>query len=287
MRKMLGIIIGTLTIGLTVCFCLSACKGKKKNKALALKEAHNYSMGNKEREINQVLYFNDDNIFNTKEIINKIYVTNEEESKILQLQLNNVKKTGYTHKYDKTKYYSYNYSLTIPVISNDLYIDNAYFVINSDSKTFKINIGTFSIKYDEFLGNEEVLSLNALEGKCIHEPYQTLQYINIKIENKEYSNITINKMTMGSKIDLVKDESNELIMDSKNTNINETIIGYMEKEYKFYLSYKDMICLKESYITVEYTDDLGVHEQVFDTFNYYDNGYLIPNNDNVIYRIEF
>jgi hypothetical protein len=48
------------------------------------------------------------------------------------------------------------------------------------------------------------------------------------------------------------------------------------------LSYKDKYILKESYIEIVYNDTVSDKTIYIDTFNYYDNGYSLPDADDLI-----
>ena len=283
MKKILIMILSAITLLLVICLIINSCGNKKKDKVLSVNYANNYSLSNNERRINQVLYFTRDNIYNTTSLVSQISIIDDDLR--LNLKLNNIKKTSYTYKYDNDKYYSYVYDLTIPKIEGNLLFSNAKMEIVSDDKTLIVPIGVFELIYDDSTINN--INNNALSGLCAYNPYQTLSNVTMKLENKEFSNITIDKVTMGSFIDLVKDEKEEVIFDDKNIVIDEVIIGFMEKELKLYLSYKKRLVLKESFIIIEYSDSLGSHKEIIDTYNFYDNGYLLPNDRTLINKMEF
>ena len=94
-------------------------------------------------------------------------------------------------------------------------------------------------------------------------------------------------MNLGSFVDLVKEESETIIYNNTNTLIDEVIIGYMEKEFVLSLSYKARYILKESYIEIEYTDSDGVKKELVDTYNFYDNGFKLPEVDDLINSLTF
>ena len=287
MKKIIIIILSIITLTLVICLILNSCNNKKKDLALSINKANNYCIGNNERRINQVLYFTRDNIFNTANIVSSINVIGSDEQ-VLNLKLNNIEKKGYTHKYENNKYYSYIYDLTIPKIEGTLLYENAKLEIISDDKTLTIPIGTFELRYDSTYDDSKIITVNKLVGSCAYNPYQTLSSIDITLENKEFSNITINKINMGKYIDLTLDEvKEEIIFNSTNTNIDDTIIGYMESEYKFSLSYKKKLMLIESFIEIEYSDSLGAHKELIDTYHYYDNGYSLPVDNDLINTIVF
>ena len=286
MKKIItGILIG-ITIILSVCLIVNSCKNKKKDMALSINSANNYCVGNNERKIKQVLYFTRDNIFNTTNLVSNINIVGDDDS-ALNLKLNSIKKTGYAHTYLKNKYYSYIYDLTIPKLEGDLVFNNAKIEITSEENTLTIPIGEFQIQYDKDFDNSKTISINSLSGLCVYNPYQTLGSINLKLENKGFNNITINKMNMGLNVNLVKEESDKVIYDSSNTNINETIIGYMENELNLSLSYKKKLFLNETFIEIEYSDITGDYKQIIDTYHFYDNGYKIPDDSDLINVIQF
>ena len=61
----------------------------------------------------------------------------------------------------------------------------------------------------------------------------------------------------------------------------------MEKGITLSLSYKARYILKESYIEINYTDINGSHTVYIDTFNFYDNGYILPESDDLITTLKF
>lgn len=286
MKKIIIIILSVVSLALICCLIINSVNGKKKDAALSINNINNYVIGNEERRISQVLYFTRDNIYNQPSLVSSINVIGSDDSSI-NLKVNNIKKTGYKHSYKNDKYNSYVYDLTIPSISGDMYFENAKLEIISDDKSIEIPIGVFSIKYDKNYDGLKNITVNSLSGLCSYNPYQTLSKINMTLENKEFSNITINKINMGSYVDLVKEESEDVIFNNTNTDINEVIIGYMEKEFTLYLSYKARYVVKESYIEIEYTDTDGVKKELVDTFNFYDNGYKLPEADDLINQLKF
>ena len=285
MKKIIITILITITTALTACLILNGCKAKKKDEALSIKMINNYIITDKDRRINQVLYFTRDNIFNNYDIVDSISLIDEDEETILKLKTNNIKKTNYVHKYKDSKYTSYIYDLSIPTMNNDLYFKNAKLEIISEDKTLLLPIGVVSIKYDD--NSNKSLSVNNLEGKCNYIPYQTLSKIDINLENKTNNNIVIKKMNMGEFVDLTTDDSEEVIFNSKNINIDTQIIGYMQKELLLNLSYKSKYLLKESYIEIIYNDGESDKTLYIDTFNYYDNGYKLPELDELITLTQF
>ena len=285
MKKIIITILITISTALTACLILNGCKAKKKDEALSIKMINNYIITDKDRRINQVLYFTRDNIFNNYDIVDSISLIDEDEETILKLKMNNIKKTNYVHKYKDSKYTSYIYDLSIPAMNNDLYFKNAKLEIISEDKTLLLPIGVVSIKYDD--NSNKSLSVNNLEGKCNYSPYQTLSKIDINLENKTNNNIVIKKMNMGEFVDLTTDDSEEVIFNSKNINIDTQIIGYMQKELLLNLSYKSKYLLKESYIEIIYNDGESDKTLYIDTFNYYDNGYKLPELDELITLTQF
>lgn len=285
MRKIIITILVTITTALSACLILNGCKSKKKDEALSVKMINNYIITDKDRRINQVLYFTRDNIFNNYDIVDSISLIDEEDETILKLKMNNIKKTNYVHKYKDTKYNSYIYDLSIPAMNNDLYFKNAKLEIISEDKTLLLPIGVVNIKYDD--NTNKALSVNNLEGKCNYDPYQTLSKIDINLENKTNNNIVIKKMNMGEFVDLTTDDSDSIIFNSKNIDINVQIIGYMQKELLLNLSYKSKYLLKESYIEIIYNDGESDKTLYIDTFNYYDNGYKLPELDELISVLTF
>ena len=287
MRKIIIIILVAISTVLAACIIINVVRKDKKDYVLTNRMINNYTVGEDERRINQVLYFNRDNIYNNYDIVNSISFVDEDNESILKLKVNNIKKTGYTHKYKGIKYFSYVYDLSIPSTSSDLYFNNCKLEIVSEDHFLYVPIGIVSIKYDEYNASNKPIIVNNLEGSCNYDPYQTLSKIKITLENKTNNNITITSMNMGNKVDLVKEENDKVIFNSNNLDINETIIGYMEKELELSLSYKARFVLKESYIEINYTDILGSHKVYIDTFNYYDNGYILPESDDLIYSSNF
>lgn len=286
MKKIIIIILSVVSLTLGVCLAINVFNRKKKDMALSINTINNYVIGNSERRINQVLYFTRDNIFNQTSLVSNINVIGNDDASI-NLKVNNIKKSGYKHKYKNEKYNSYIYDLTIPSISGDLYLENAKLEITSDDKTIEIPIGIFSIKYDKLYDGGKNITVNSLSGLCSYNPYQTLSKINLTLENKEFSNITIKRINMGKFVDLVKDESEGVMFNNDNIEIDEVIIGYMEKELTLYLSYKARYILKESYIEIEYLDSDGIKYELIDTYNFYDNGYKIPESDDLINVLKF
>ena len=280
MRKIIITILLSVTAALSACLILNGCKGKKKDEALSLKMINNYIITDKDRRINQVLYFTRDNIFNNYDIVDSVSLIDEEDETVLKLKINNIKKTNYIHKYKDTKYNSYIYDLSIPAMNNDLYFKNAKLEIVSEDKTLLLPIGIVSIKYDD--NTNKTLSVNNLEGKCNYNPYQTLSKVDINLENKTNNNIVIKKMNMGEMVDFVTIDSSDVIFNSNKTNIDAQIIGYMQKELSLNLSYKSKYLLKESYIEIIYNDGISDKTTYIDTFNYYDNGYKLPELDELI-----
>jgi len=287
MRKIIIIILVAISTILATCIIINVVKKDKKEYVLSNRMINNYTVGNDERRISQVLYFNRDNIYNNSDIVNSISFVDEDNESILKLKINNIKKTGYTHKYKGIKYYSYVYDLSIPSTSSDLYFDNCKLEIVSEDHFLYVPIGIVSIRYDEFNSSNKPIIVNNLEGSCNYDPYQTLSKIKITLENKTNNNITITSMNMGNIIDLVKEDSDKVIFNSNDLEINETIIGYMEHELEISLSYKARYVLKESYIEINYTDILGSHKVYIDTYNYYDNGYSLPESDDLINTFNF
>lgn len=286
MKKAIITILITTTLTLIFSLVLNGCKLKKKDGALSLRMINNYCLNDSDRRINQVLYFTRDNIYNNFDIVSSIYLIDEEIDGTIKLKINNIRKTGYAHKYNGTKYYSYIYDLSIPSVTHELIFNDAKLLINSEDNSIKIPIGVVSIKYDENYHDRKI-SANSLSGLCAYNPYQSLKSINIKLQNKENSNINILSMNMGKYVDLVKEESNDLIFNNTNTNINESIIGYMEKEFDLSLSYKARYILKESYIEIIYECQGLTKKEIVDTYNFYDNGYKLPEEDDLIYKIDF
>ena len=286
MKKIIAGILISVTLILSVCLIVNSCKNKKKDMALSINCVNNYCVGNNERRIKQVLYFTRDNIYNTTNLVSSISIIGDDDS-TLNLKLNGIKKTGYMHTYLKNKYYSYIYDLTIPKIEGDLVFNNAKIEITSEDNTLTLPIGEYQIKYDKDFDNTKTISVNSLSGLCVYDPYQTLGSINLKLENKGFNNITINKMNMGLNVNLVKEESDKVIYNSDDININETIIGYMENELNLSLSYKKKLFLNESFIEIEYSDITGDYKQIIDTYYFYDNGYKIPDDSDLINTIEF
>ena len=286
MKKTIISILSFTTIALIFSLVLNGCKLKKKDSYLSIRTINNYAINNEDRRINQVLYFTRDNIYNNFDIVSSIYLIDEETDSTLKLKINGIKKSGYTHEYKKTKYYSYIYDLSIPSISNDLIFENAKLLITSEDNSIKIPIGIVSIKYDKNYDSKKI-TVNSLSGLCSYNPYQSLSTINIKLQNKENSNITITNMNMGKYVDLVKDVSDDLIFNSKNINIDENIIGYMEKELDLSLSYRARYILKESYIEIIYKISNEEKTELIDTYNFYDNGYKLPTEDDLIYSFDF
>ena len=285
MKKSIITILITTTLLLMVSFVLNGCKSKIKDSYLSIKMINNYSIGDENRRINQVLYFNRDNIYNNADIVSSIYLVDDNNS-TLKLNVNDIRKTGYTHKFNNKKYYSYIYDLTIPSVTGDLVFENAKLLINSEENKIKIPIGIVSIKYDENF-NDKKITVNSLSGLCAYSPYQSLNKIDIKLQNKDNNIINISKMNMGKFVDLIEEESDSLIFNNENINIDENIIGYMEKEFNLSLSYKDKYVLKESYVEIEYIINSNVKKEIVDTFNFYDNGYQLPIDSNLIYQAEF
>ena len=286
MKKIIIIILSVVSLTLICCLIINAVNTKKKDMALSINSINNYVIGNNERKISQVLYFTRDNIYNQTSLVSSINVIGSDDASI-NLKVNNIKKSGYKHKYKNNTYNSYIYELIIPSISGDLYIENAKLEIISDDNEIIIPIGIFSIKYDKNYDGGKNITVNSLSGLCSYDPYQTLGKINMVLENKEFSNITINKMNLGSFVDLVKEESETIIYNNTNTLIDEVIIGYMEKEFILSLSYKARYILKESYIEIEYTDSDGVKKELVDTYNFYDNGFKLPEVDDLINSLTF
>ncbi len=287
MKKIIIIILVAISTVLATCIIINVCRKDRTDYALSNKTINNYTIGNDERRISQVLYFNRDNIYNNYNIVNSISFVDEDSGSILKLKINNIKKTGYTHKYKGIKYYSYVYDLSIPTIGVNMYFNNCNLEIVSEDNTLSVPIVLVSIKDDEFNDSNKPILVNSLEGLCAYEPYQSLSKVKMTLENKTNNNITITSMNMGNMVDLVKEDSETLIFNSNNTTINETIIGYMDKELEVSLSYKARYILKESYIEINYTDDFGEHTTYIDTFNYYDNGYTLPESDDLINTLKF
>jgi TATA-box binding protein (TBP) (component of TFIID and TFIIIB) len=286
MRKTIVSIFLSVTLLLAISLILNGCKLKKKDYALSIKNMNNYSINDEERRITQVLYFTRDNIFNSDSIVSSINIVDDNDNS-LKLKLNNIKKTGYTYKYNKEKYSSYVYDLTIPQISASMSFKNAKMVINSEDNKLEVEIGSFNIIYDENYDNK-ALMVNKLDGLCAYKPYQSLTKVNISLENKTNNNITIKSINMGNKIDLVLDSSNEeLMFNNTNTIINKTVIGYMTIDLELYLSYKEKYVLKESYIEIVYNDTISDKTVIIDTFNFYDNGFKLPETDDLIYVKQF
>ncbi|MCR5462534.1 MAG: hypothetical protein K6E87_05650 [bacterium] len=117
MKKIIITILITISTALTACLILNGCKAKKKDEALSIKMINNYIITDKDRRINQVLYFTRDNIFNNYDIVDSISLIDEDEETILKLKMNNIKKTNYVHKYKDSKYISYIYDLSIPAMN--------------------------------------------------------------------------------------------------------------------------------------------------------------------------
>jgi len=286
MRKTIVSIFLSITLLLAISLILNGCKLKKKDYALSIKNMNNYSINDEERRITQVLYFTRDNIFNSDSIVSSINIVDDNDNS-LKLKLNNIKKTGYTYKYNKEKYSSYVYDLTIPQISASMSFKNAKMVINSEDNKLEVEIGSFNIIYDENYDNK-ALMVNKLDGLCAYKPYQSLTKVNISLENKTNNNITIKSVNMGNNIDLVLDSSNEeLMFNNTNTSINKTVIGYMTIDLELYLSYKEKYVLKESYIEIVYNDTISDKTVIIDTFNFYDNGFKLPETDDLIYVKQF
>lgn len=285
MRKIILTILLVATSILSLSLVLNGCKSKDKDQALSIKMINNYIITDKDRRINQVLYFTRDNIFNNSDIVDSISFIDEENESVLKLKVNNIKKTNYTYKYKDVKYYSYAYDLTIPAMNNDIDFYNAKLQIISEDKELMLPIGNVSIKYND--NTNKSITVNNLEGLCNYTPYQTLSKVKINLENKTNNNITIKSMNMGGFVDLTLDDSDEVIFNSKNININTQIIGYMQKELELNLSYKDKYILKESYIEIVYNDTVSDKTIYIDTFNYYDNGYKLPETDELINVLSF
>lgn len=83
-------------------------------------------------------------------------------------------------------------------------------------------------------------------------------------------------------VDFVTIDSDDVIFNSNKINIDAQIIGYMQKELSLNLSYKSKYLLKESYIEIIYNDGISDKTTYIDTFNYYDNGYKLPELDELI-----
>jgi len=287
MKKIMIIILIAISAILTTCILINVLGKNKTDYCISNRMINNYTVGDNERRISQVLYFNRDNIYNNSDIVNSISFIDEENGSILKLKINNIKKTGYVHKYKGVKYNSYVYDLTIPQISNNLYFKNCKLEIISEDHFLYVPIGEVSIKYDDFNDSNKPIIVNKLEGSCAYEPYQTLSKVKMSLENKTNNNITILSMNMGGMVDLVNDFSDSIIYNNTNTSIDETIIGYMEKDIELSLSYKARLMLKESYIEIKYSDINGEHTVYIDTFNYYDNGYKLPESDDLINSFKF
>lgn len=287
MKKIIIIILIAISTVLATCIIINVVKKDKSDSCLSTRTINNYTVGENDRRISQVLYFTRDNIYNNYDIVSSVSFVDEEGESILKLKVNNIKKTGYTHKYKGIKYYSYVYDLSIPSTSSNLYFDNCRLEIISEDHSIYVPIGIVNIKYDEFNESNKPIIVNSLEGACAYDPYQSLARINMTLENKTNNNITITSMNMGGVVDLVKEESESIIFNSNKTNINESIIGYMETSITLSLSYKARYILKESYIEINYTDINGTHSVFIDTFNFYDNGYILPESDDLINAFKF
>ena len=209
MKKTILSILGVITLILSMCFVLNACKLKKKDYVLSLRNINNYTIGDSERKISQVLYFSRDNIYNNMDIVNQISIVDNDSR--LNLKINNIRKTGYTHKYKNEKYSSYIYDLSIPSISGDMYFLNAKLEIISEEHILLVPIGVVEIRYDKDANKVKDLNINSLSGKCLYDPYQSLATISMNLENKINNNITIKKMTMGKMVDLFIGENNTLL----------------------------------------------------------------------------
>lgn len=287
MRKVLIIVLSIVSIMLVTCLVINFTSKKKSDEVLSLRMLNNYTVGDNERRISHVLYFTRDNIYNNKEIVNSVSFVDGETESILKLKINNIKKTNYSHKYKGKKYYSYVYDLSIPQTNVDMDFNNAKLEIISEDHMLYVPIGIVSIKYDKNLSNNKPLVVNNLEGSCNYKPYQTLSTVKMNLENKTNNNITIKKMNMGGFVDLVKETNNEVTFNNENTTLDYSVIGYMNTDLTLTLSYKARYILKESYIEIIYNDTESDKVTYIDTFNYYDNGYALPEADDLILTLAF
>lgn len=281
MLKKIGCIaLGCISIVLIVALILNSCQSKIKDKGLSLIKCNNYTINDEERQIKQILYFTKENSFNTLEAIDSIALTNEEETKKIVVKAKNIKKTNYVHKYDGTKYYSYEYFLIIPVIKNDFKIERTYIKIIAKNKELKYEIGSLYLLYCPEAGSSEHLDFKSMLGHATYTPFQTLEYIDIKLENKGYKNVIINSLIIDDNTSLSANVGNSIFREKEA--FNDTIIGYMEKNYRWYFSYEKRQIIDTTFIIINYEIDDEEYRYVIDTYCFYDNGYFVPNDDTVV-----
>ena len=78
MKKVLIIVLSFISIVLVICLIVNLTTKNKNDEVLSVRTLNNYTVGNKERRINQVLYFTRDNIYNNKEIVNTVSLIDDE-----------------------------------------------------------------------------------------------------------------------------------------------------------------------------------------------------------------
>lgn len=137
-----------------------------------------YSVGNN-NNLNILIYANTKTAFQEKEAIEKAYLCNFDETKKLEITINNIKALN-NYKYLKETYKEYMYTFNLPAIDNYFYIKDAYLFIRlKNSKEMSFKLGSF-----DYYNNEELLDITELYGQKYNDSL-TLKNINLRFSLTE------------------------------------------------------------------------------------------------------
>jgi len=137
-----------------------------------------YSVDNN-NSLNILIYANKKTAFQEKEAIEKTYLCNFDETKKLEISLNNIRAVN-DYKYLKETYKEYMYTFSLPVIDNYFYIEDAYLFIRlKNSKEMNFKLGSL-----DYYNNEPNLDITELYGQK-HADFPTLKTINIRFNLTE------------------------------------------------------------------------------------------------------
>lgn len=151
---------------------------KSPAKAKIITQQKVYSLTS-DNDLNVLIYANKKTAFTEIKAIEKVYLESIDESKKIELNLENIKPLN-KYKYLKENYQEYKFSFKLPKLNDYFYIDDAYLYIRlkNDSEQ-KFKIGSF-----DYYKDGEILNVVELFGKRYHD-FPTLETISLRFSLKE------------------------------------------------------------------------------------------------------
>lgn len=204
----------------------------EQSKIITISSLNSYIYDN-DNLINIPFYVNNKDLnYENKNIYNSFYLKNENETIVIELELDSV---TYSHaeKMDGIFYYKYHFKFLMPEVVDDIKISDAYLKFNlSNNHKLTLKIGSFNIKTKNTL--EEITHVSNLYAKRYSDDYIITEIVLEELEIKG----EINNINLGDNILLEhnNDLNNLVIKPNQKLYINNVPIIIETSIKTFYIN---------------------------------------------------